>query len=158
MLSHLNRKLIFENRKVYLFLDNTICHPMSFEDNFLRINLFSLNIKVKYQKIFGYQRWSFYNRDYERRQYLDGYQMSTTRVEGDLTQDNKMMPREMRFLPSWWLRDGRKEDSEFSAIVQEICPGLWPRQPPCKSINYRILFHHENILMEGTKHGWKALI
>ena len=34
MLSKLNGKLVFENRKVILLLDNATCHPESMDDKF----------------------------------------------------------------------------------------------------------------------------
>ena len=39
MLSKLNRKLAFENRKVILFLDNATCHPGSMDDKFSNIKI-----------------------------------------------------------------------------------------------------------------------
>ena len=66
-LSKLNRKLVFENRKVILFLDNATCHPESMDDKFSNTKIVFLpkntssrlqpldagiirNFKVKYQK------------------------------------------------------------------------------------------------------------
>ena len=39
VLSKLNRKLVFENRKVILFLDNATCHPESIYDEFSNIKI-----------------------------------------------------------------------------------------------------------------------
>ena len=39
VLSKLNRKLDFENRKVILFLDNATCHPESMDDTFSNIKI-----------------------------------------------------------------------------------------------------------------------
>ena len=39
VLSKLNRKLIFENRKVILFFDNATCHPESMGDKFSNIKI-----------------------------------------------------------------------------------------------------------------------
>ena len=39
VLSKLNRKLVFENRKVILFLDNATCHPESMDDKFSKIKI-----------------------------------------------------------------------------------------------------------------------
>ena len=39
VLSKLNRKLVFENRKVILFLDNATCHPESMDDKFSNIKI-----------------------------------------------------------------------------------------------------------------------
>ena len=67
MLSKLNRKLAFENRKVILFLDNATCHPGSMDDKFSNTKIVFLsknttsrlqpldasiirNFKVKYRK------------------------------------------------------------------------------------------------------------
>ena len=67
VLSKLNRKLVFENRKVILFLDNATCHPESMDDKFPNIKIVFLpknttsrlqpldagiirNFKVKYRK------------------------------------------------------------------------------------------------------------
>ena len=67
VLSKLNRKLVFENRKVILFLDNATCHPESMDDKFSNIKIVFLpknttfrlqpldagiiqNFKVKYRK------------------------------------------------------------------------------------------------------------
>ena len=67
MLSKLNRKLIFENRKVILFLDNATCHLESMDGKFSNIKIVFLsknttsrlqpldagiirNFKVKYRK------------------------------------------------------------------------------------------------------------
>ena len=67
VLSKLNRKLVFENRKVILFLDNATCHPESVDDKFSNIKFVFLpknatsklqlldagiirNFKVKYCK------------------------------------------------------------------------------------------------------------
>ena len=67
VLGKLNRKLVFENRKVILFLDNAICHPESMDDKFSNIKIVFLpknttsriqpldagiirNFKVKYRK------------------------------------------------------------------------------------------------------------
>ena len=67
VLSKLNRKLVFENRKVILFLDNATCHPKSMDDKFSNIKIVFLpknttsrlqsldagiirNFKVKYRK------------------------------------------------------------------------------------------------------------
>ena len=69
VLSKLNRKLVFENRKVILFLDNATCHPESTDDKFSNIKIVFLlknttsrlqpldagiirNFKVKYRKSF----------------------------------------------------------------------------------------------------------
>ena len=41
-LSKLNRKLVFENRKVILFLDNATCHPESIDDKFSNIKILFL--------------------------------------------------------------------------------------------------------------------
>ena len=67
LLSKLSRKLIFENRKVILFLNNATCHPESIDDKFSNIKIVFLpknttsrlqpldagiirNFKVKYRK------------------------------------------------------------------------------------------------------------
>ena len=67
VLSKLNRKLVFENRKVIVFLNNATCHPESMDDKFSNIKIVFLpknttsrlqpldagiiqNFKVKYQK------------------------------------------------------------------------------------------------------------
>ena len=67
VLSKLNRKLVFKNRKVILFLDNATCHPESMDDKFSNIKIAFLpknttsrlqpldagiirNFKVKYRK------------------------------------------------------------------------------------------------------------
>ena len=67
VLSKLNRKLVFENRKVILFLDNATCHPEPMDDKFSNIKIVFLpknttsrlqpldagiirNFKVKYRK------------------------------------------------------------------------------------------------------------
>ena len=39
VLSKLHRKIVFENRKVILFLDNTACHPESMDDKFFNIKI-----------------------------------------------------------------------------------------------------------------------
>ena len=39
VLSRFNRKLVFENRKVILFLDNATCHPESLIDMFSSIKI-----------------------------------------------------------------------------------------------------------------------
>ena len=39
VLSKLNRKLVFENRKVILFLNNATCHPESMDDKFSKIKI-----------------------------------------------------------------------------------------------------------------------
>ena len=39
VLSNLNRKLSFENRKVILFLDNATCHAESMNDKFSNIKI-----------------------------------------------------------------------------------------------------------------------
>ena len=39
VLSKLNRKLVFENRKVIRFLDNATCHPESMDDKFSNIKI-----------------------------------------------------------------------------------------------------------------------
>ena len=67
VLARFNRKLVFENRKVILFLDNAMCHPESMIGQFLQIKINFLpqntnlrlqpldvgiiqNFKVKYRK------------------------------------------------------------------------------------------------------------
>ena len=67
VLSKFNRKLVFENSKVILFLDNATCHPESMDDKFSNIKILFLpknttsrrqpsdagiiqNFKVKYRK------------------------------------------------------------------------------------------------------------
>ena len=67
VLSKLNRKFVFENRKVILFLDNATCHPELMDDKFSNIKIVLLpknttsrlqpldasiirNFKVKYRK------------------------------------------------------------------------------------------------------------
>ena len=67
VLSKLNRKLVFKNRKIILFLNNAICHPESMDDKFSNIRIVFLpksttsrlqpldagitrNFKVKYRK------------------------------------------------------------------------------------------------------------
>ena len=67
VLARFNRKLVFENRKVILFLDNSTCHPESMIGQFLQIKINFLpqntnsrlqpldagiiqNLKVKYRK------------------------------------------------------------------------------------------------------------
>ena len=67
VLSKFNRKRVFENRKVILFLDNATCHPESMDDKFFNIKIVFLpkittsrlqpldagiirNFKVKYRK------------------------------------------------------------------------------------------------------------
>ena len=67
LLSKLNRKLVFENKKVILFLDNATCHPESMDEMFSNIKIVFLpkntasrlqpldagiirNFKVKYRK------------------------------------------------------------------------------------------------------------
>ena len=67
VLSKLNKKLVFENRKVILFLGNATCHPESMDDKLSNIKIVFLpknttsrlqpldagiirNFKVKYQK------------------------------------------------------------------------------------------------------------
>ena len=44
VLSKLDRKLVFENRKVILFLDNAACHPESMDDKFSNIKIVFLKI------------------------------------------------------------------------------------------------------------------
>ena len=39
VLSKLNKKLVFENRKIILFLDNATCHPESMDDKFSNIKI-----------------------------------------------------------------------------------------------------------------------
>ena len=39
VLSKLNRKLVYENRKIILFLDNATCHPESMDDKFSNIKI-----------------------------------------------------------------------------------------------------------------------
>ena len=42
VLARFNRKLVFEDRKVILFLDNAMCHPESMIDQFLQIKIIFL--------------------------------------------------------------------------------------------------------------------
>ena len=66
LLARFNRKLLFEDRNVILFLDNATCHPGSMIGQFLQIKIIFLpknatsrlqplddiiqNLKVKYRK------------------------------------------------------------------------------------------------------------
>ena len=66
LLARFNRKLLFEDRNVILFLDNATCHPESMIGQFLQIKIIFLpknatsrlqplddiiqNLKVKYRK------------------------------------------------------------------------------------------------------------
>ena len=66
LLARFNRKLLFEDRNVILFLDNAACHPESMIGQFLQIKIIFLpknatsrlqplddiiqNLKVKYRK------------------------------------------------------------------------------------------------------------
>ena len=47
VLSKLNRKLVFENRKVILFLDNATCHPESMDGKLSNIKIVFLPKNTK---------------------------------------------------------------------------------------------------------------
>ena len=150
VLSKLNRKLVFENRKVILFLDNATCHPESLDDHFFNIKIVFLpknttsrlqpldagiirNFKVKYRKSLVKYVLSRINNNASAAEIVQDVNILMTirwvqRAWKDFTPSTvKRCFEKCRFREGDdELMEGVAVDEEFSALVKELSSDVSP--------------------------------
>ena len=128
VLTRFNRKLLLEQRKVVLILDNATCHPKSIIDSFLQIKIIFLpknsisrlqpldagiiqNFKVKYRKRlvkYVLARINEYSSTTQIIKDTDGNSMGSRSTERSNRDNNKELFWEVWDYQNWWFNGKRR--------------------------------------------------